>query len=229
MDAQSSTELTRLLAENAGLRARLEEAEDALHAIRDGEVDALVIATPAGPQVFTLQGLDAESNRLRGEMLAQVGDSVIVVDGEQRVTFINAAAATLYGVTLSQALGRPLSEVFTTLWSDAADELMAASALDRTGHWRGESRHVKRSGETIDIESSVSNLQAENGAPPGQIAVIRDITSRKRADKELRKTHEELLIFNSFMVGRELRMVELKNEINSLCGRIGEPPRYPVG
>ncbi|KAB2637903.1 MAG: hypothetical protein DVB26_08880 [Verrucomicrobia bacterium] len=67
MDAQSSTELTRLLAENAGLRARLEEA---LHAIRDGEVDALVIATPAGPQVFTLQGLDAESNRLRGEMLA---------------------------------------------------------------------------------------------------------------------------------------------------------------
>jgi len=67
MDAQSSTELTRLLAENAGLRARLEEA---LHAIRDGEVDALVIAPPAGPQVFTLQGLDAESNRLRGEMLA---------------------------------------------------------------------------------------------------------------------------------------------------------------
>ena len=120
MSTQSST-AQALLAENAGLRARLEEAEDALHAIRDGEVEALVIATPAGPQVFTLQGLDAKSNRLRGEMLAQVGDSVIVVDGEQRVTF------------------------------------------------------------------------------------------------------------NRFMVGRELCMVELKKEINTLCGRIGEPPRYPVG
>jgi len=40
---------------------------------------------------------------------------------------------------------------------------------------------------------------------------------------------EQRLTFNRFMVGRELRMVELKKEINSLCARIGEPPRYSVG
>ena len=228
MNTQSSTEQA-LLAENAGLHARLEEAEAALHAIRDGEVDALVIATPAGPQVFTLQGLEAESNRVRGEMLAQVGDAVIAVDAGQRITFINAAATKLYGVTMSQALGRVQAEVFTTLWSTPADEAMAASTLEQTGHWRGESRHVKLSGETLDVESSVSFLHAENGTPPGQLAVIRDITSRKRADKELRKTHEELLFFNRFMVDRELRMVELKKEINALHGRLGEPTRYPVG
>ena len=167
MSAQSPTELTLLVAENAGLRARLEEAEDALHAIRDGEIDALVIATPAGPQVFTLQGLDAESNRLRGEMLAQVGDAVIAADDDQRVTFINAAAAMLYGVTMSQALGRPLAEVFTLLWPTPADEALAAGTLEQTGHWRGECRHVKHSGETMDVESSVRLLQAQNGTPPG--------------------------------------------------------------
>ena len=31
------------------------------------------------------------------------------------------------------------------------------------------------------------------------------------------------------MVGRELRMIELKQEINALCAQLGQPPRYPIG
>jgi len=187
MAVRSSTELT-LLAENAELRARLEEAEEALRAIRSGEVDALVIDAASGPRVFTLQGLDAESNRLRGEMLAQVSDVVIAVDGKQRVTFLNAAAAILYGVTSSEALGRPLAEIFNTLWTNPGDEAVAAAALHQTGHWRGENRHVKRSGETIDVESSVTRLPTENGTPAGELAVIRDITGYKRTEQILRES-----------------------------------------
>ena len=74
------------------MRARLEEAEETLRAIRGGEVDALVVETVDGPQVYTLQGLDAETNRFRGEMLAQVSDAVIAVDGEERIIYLNAAA-----------------------------------------------------------------------------------------------------------------------------------------
>ena len=64
-------------------------------------MDALVVESVAGPQVYTLQGLDAESNRFRGEMLAQVSDAVIAVDGEDRIIYLNAAAERLYGVTAS--------------------------------------------------------------------------------------------------------------------------------
>ena len=74
-----------LLAQIAELRARLEEAEETLQAIRTGAVDALVVETAAGLQVFLLQGLEAESNRFRGKMLAQVGDAVITIDDDQRV------------------------------------------------------------------------------------------------------------------------------------------------
>ena len=45
-----------LLAENEDLRLRLEEALDTLRAIRSGEVDALVVSTPQGDQVYTLKG-----------------------------------------------------------------------------------------------------------------------------------------------------------------------------
>ncbi len=46
------------LAEFDKLSARLQEAEDALLAIRTGQVDALLIHSPAGEQVYTLQGAD---------------------------------------------------------------------------------------------------------------------------------------------------------------------------
>jgi PAS domain S-box-containing protein len=60
-----------------------------------------------------------------------------------------------------------------------------------------------------------------------------DITERKGVEEALRHQAEalrasntELELFNRAMVGRELRMIELKQEINELCRRLGEPPRH---
>jgi hypothetical protein len=58
---------------------------------------------------------------------------------------------------------------------------------------------------------------------------------RKRAEadlvrhaEQLRLNNEELTRFNRVAVGRELRMIELKKEVNELCARAGQPPRYPL-
>ncbi len=63
--------------------------------------------------------------------------------------------------------------------------------------------------------------------------IISDITERKQAEVALRQKAEalrasnaELEQFNCAMVGRELRMIELKQEINELCRRLGEPLRH---
>ena len=60
-----------------------------------------------------------------------------------------------------------------------------------------------------------------------------DITERKQAEDvlqqqtaALRASNVELEIFNRAAVGRELRMIDLKEQINELCRRLGEPPRY---
>jgi PAS domain S-box-containing protein len=56
----------------------------------------------------------------------------------------------------------------------------------------------------------------------------KDITERKRAEEEIRQHVEELTRFNRASVGRELRMIELKKEINELTGLAGQPSRYPL-
>ena len=76
----------------------------------------------------------------------------------------------------------------------------------------------------------------------GAVLVLVDIDLLKRSEQEikhkeeaLRLVHaelqvhtEELTRFNDVVVGRELRMIELKQEINALCKRLGEGERYPL-
>jgi PAS domain S-box-containing protein len=55
-----------------------------------------------------------------------------------------------------------------------------------------------------------------------------EIDERKQAEAALRSANEELSRFNNAMVGREVRMIELKKEVNELCGSARLPRRYPL-
>jgi PAS domain S-box-containing protein len=172
--------ISTLLAENANLRARLAETEDTLSAIRSGDVDALVVDSAAGPQVYTLQGVETETNRLRGEMLAQVSDAVVAVDREDRIIYLNVAAERLYGFAAPKVLGRTLSTIYESRWLDPEDEAVAATALRTHGEWRGESIHVRHDRRAINVELGVTVLRDIDGQPTGSLAVIRDVTERRR-------------------------------------------------
>ena len=47
-------------------------------------------------------------------------------------------------------------------------------------------------------------------------------------EEELKKTNEELSAFNRLAVGRELRMIELKSEINELLKKLGQEEKYKI-
>src|SRR5580658_1568266 len=174
-----------LLAENAELHIRLEEAEQTLHAIRSGEVDALMIESANGTQVYTLQGQDAEANRTRAEMLAQVSDAVITVDGEMRVIYLNAAAERLYDFTASRCLGQVLSTIYESRWLHPEEEEAAETALRERGEWRGENVHVRHDGRELNVESGITVLRDVTGQPTGLLAVIRDVTERKEHEDKV--------------------------------------------
>ena len=69
-----------------------------------------------------------------------------------------------------------------------------------------------------------------------KVAIIfNDITERRRVEETLAQNlvkllqhSEDLTRFNRIAVGRELRMIELKKEINQLCQLQGLPVRYPL-
>ena len=87
---------------------------------------------------------------------------------------------------------------------------------------------VTRDGREIAVEDSAAPIEDAAGQVVGVVLVFRDVTEKHRALRQLREANEELTLFNRAMVGRELRMIELKREINELCRQLGRPGRYPL-
>lgn len=90
-------------------------------------------------------------------------------------------------------------------------------------------------GEVRWISGRFQAFKDAAGTVQRLIGVNMDITDRKRAEEEIRRAsadlrlaNEELKKFNRAMVGRELRMVELKREVNELCSALGEERRYAL-
>jgi PAS domain S-box-containing protein len=84
----------------------------------------------------------------------------------------------------------------------------------------------RKDGSVFYVDASVAVCVAE-----GKTYVagsFRDVTERKIMDGELRDKVVELERFNRLMVGRELKMIELKSEVDSLLVRLKEKPRYSV-
>ena len=67
---------------------------------------------------------------------------------------------------------------------------------------------------------------------PGQdeqiVAFVQDITERKRAEAERLQKMDELQRFHELTVDRELRMIELKKEVNALLRKAGRPEKYRI-
>lgn len=101
-------------------------------------------------------------------------------------------------------------------------------------HSEDETIRTPNTGELRHRQISAAPVRDAEGQIIGSVSVVRDITEQKRAEHLLRRKHAELqamnddlATFNQVAVGRELRMIELKQEINTLCAAAGQAPRYP--
>jgi PAS domain S-box-containing protein len=92
---------SELLAEIQALRERLSLSEETLRAIQHGEVDALVISTPQGEKIFTLQSAD-QSYRLLVEQMQQ---GAIILSSEGLILYCNQSFANLLQHPLERLIG----------------------------------------------------------------------------------------------------------------------------
>jgi PAS domain S-box-containing protein len=174
-------ELARLQRANSELESRLLEAEDTIAAIRNGDVDALIV----GEDIYTLDSANAASNAMRKDVLAQMRDAVLAFDVDDHVIFMNPAAEVQYGCKASEMLGRPRGDLFHERWSHAGHGPQAREHLLAHGSYRSESVHVRPDGREMHVECTVSLLQDAMHQPLGSLSVIRNIDDRMQAQATL--------------------------------------------
>jgi PAS domain-containing protein len=91
----------QLLDELQELTSRVMEAEETLRAIRGGEVDALVVSTAEGDQVFTLTGADLPYR----VMVETMNEGAITLAFDGTILYCNQRFADIVNGSLEKVIG----------------------------------------------------------------------------------------------------------------------------
>ena len=97
---------SELAAELADLRARLAEAQEALSAIRAGNVDAVLVTGERGDQVYTLAG----AGGVYRQLIETMGEGAATLSADGVILYGNAKLAEMLGRPLDQVLGAVLKD-----------------------------------------------------------------------------------------------------------------------
>ena len=166
-----------------GLRARVEELEETLRAIRMGEVDAVLVSSAQGDQVFTLQGAE-HPYRLLVETIEE-GAATLSDDGT--VLYSNKSFAAFFGVPLEKFIGAPLQSFLSGNDAEFLKTLIIGAKLAST---RGEIRLNRKNGKPRTIRLTLSPNR-ELGLE-AICAVATELTEIVDANQALRVTETSL-------------------------------------
>jgi PAS domain S-box-containing protein/putative nucleotidyltransferase with HDIG domain len=123
--------------------------------------------------------------RFQAEILSQMHEAVLVSDLDGAVTYWNHVAGQLYGLTASEAFGRPLEQIVSCRM-DPAQRQARDQALGAQGFWRGECLQITPAGKELYVDAALSRLADEQGQRHATLHVVRDITKRHQTEQALR-------------------------------------------
>lgn len=211
--AEEKASRKELMAEISILRQRLREAEETLEAIRNGEVDALVVSRPEGDQIFTLKSADY-SYRI---LVETINEGAATLNPDGHIIYANRQFAEMLQTSLERLIG-----TFVCDYVEAADMdiFMALLEQGRLGGAKGEVRLRNRHGAVVPAYMSLKSFQLEE--VPGAIClVVTDLSEQKRqeiilAEEKLSKAIFEQVNSVIVVVDAEGRIIRASHEAHQL-------------
>ena len=166
----------QLRSENEELRLRLTEAEETLYAIRNGEVDAIVVSDTGGARIFSLTSAETPYRIMVEEM--HEGAATLMAD--TTILHCNSRFAKMVAHTTEQILGTRFSQFIGENEKTAFTRLFNSGLAGRSS---GEITWLSPENEICYFHLSFSQLPPE---VTGDVCVIvSDFTERKQAEETL--------------------------------------------
>lgn len=167
-----------LIKENKELRELLQDEQEYSRAIRNGEVDALIVSGPSGNQVYTLK----EADRPYRVIVEEMKEGTVTLSDEGVILYSNRQFARM--------LKLPLSKLISTSLYDYVDPSHCQTIRSLLSKRETETKRAEVVFETSDHEHitayvSFSPMEIENA--PVFLGVITDVTNEIELEHQVRQ------------------------------------------
>jgi PAS domain S-box-containing protein len=175
-----------------------------------------------------------ESEERFRSLFDNMAQGVVYHNANGEIILANEAAKSILGLSRTEMMGKTSTDPqWKSIHEDGSEyppEYHPAVLAQKTGKVISNSimgvyNTIKQNYVWINI-NAVPQFRPGEQSPYQTFVTFEDITARKNAEDILKQQLDELRRWNEVVLGREGRVLELKNEINELLEKLGKPPRY---
>ncbi len=193
------------------LQARLQELEETLRAIRTGEIDALVVNSPAGDRVFTLQGAEHPYRVL----VESMNEGAVTISKDGAILYANRRFSEMLRCPLEKLIGAFLPGFVTGIPQIQIQRLLVDSA--ESPH-KVECQMNTGRGEAVPVYLSLSPLSGSDFE--GISVIATDLTEQKRKELELADLNVTLASEIAQKNRAEKALLAEEESLRQLSGRL---------
>jgi two-component system, NarL family, sensor histidine kinase UhpB len=159
-----------------------------------------------------------ESEKRFQQLLENMNEGIVIQDKNNIITYANDKFLQMIGYRQDEVIGRPITTLLGKGWlrKDGGDE--AGAEKDR---WKSaEIAWNRKDGKMVFTILSPKPIYDKKGQFRGSVAVLTDITDRRRVEIELRRSHEELRSLSLHLEQvREKESKRIAGEIHDVLGQ----------
>lgn len=174
---------TQLIKEIEDLRLQLQEANETIHAIRTGQIDALVVSTEAGPQLYTLKSAD-HTYRV---FIEKMKEGAVTLNQDEIILYSNSQFASMVDLPLSEVIGIPFARFIPEGCRTDFKKLMKSG-------WKSDSRGEillrNNKDRIIPVLLSLTSLELDEGTALS--VILTDLSGQKETENQLKTKNEQL-------------------------------------